>query len=48
MNKFLAPPLAICILGLIACSPKTEQTIDEASELEVIDVLFCAEKINYP
>ena len=44
MNKFLAPPLAICILGLIACSPKTEQTIDEASELEVIDVLFCAEK----
>ena len=44
MNKFLAPPLAICILGLIACSQKTEQTIDEVSELEVIDVLFCAEK----
>ena len=44
MNKLLAPSLGICILGLIACSTKTEQTIDVASELEVIDVLFCAEK----
>ena len=44
MNKLLAPSLGICILGLIACSTKTEQTMDVASELEVIDVLFCAEK----
>jgi len=44
LNKFLASPLAICILVLTACSPKTEQTINEISELEVIDVLFCAEK----
>ena len=44
MNKLLASPLAICILGLTACSPKTEQTMNEISELEVIDVLFCAEK----
>ena len=44
MNKLLASPLAICILVLTACSPKTEQTMNETSELEVIDVLFCAEK----
>ena len=44
MNKLLAPSLGIFILGLIACSPKTEQTIDVTSDLEVIDVLFCAEK----
>ena len=44
MNKLLAPSLGIFLLGLIACSPKTEQTIDVTSDLEVIDVLFCAEK----
>ena len=44
MNKLLAPSLGICILGLIACSPKTEQTMDERSSLEVIDVLFCAKE----
>ena len=44
MNKLLATPLAICILVLTACSPKKEQSINEVSELEVIDVLFCAEK----
>ena len=44
MNKLLAPSLGIFLLGLIACSPKTEQTMDVTSDLEVIDVLFCAEK----
>ena len=44
MNKLLASPLAICILVLTACSPKKEQTINEVSDLEVIDVLFCAKK----
>ena len=44
MNKLLAPSLGIFLLGLISCSPKTEQTIDVTSDLEVIDVLFCAEK----
>ena len=44
MNKLLAPSLGIFILGLIACSPKTEQTMDVTSELDIIGVLFCAEK----
>ena len=41
MNKLLAPSLGIFLLGLIACSPKTEKKMDLTSKL---DVLFCAEK----
>ena len=34
----------ICILSLIGCSTKKEQTVDNSSELKMIDVLFCGKK----
>tara|TARA_B100002019_G_C21112216_1_gene518999 strand:+ start:254 stop:742 length:489 start_codon:yes stop_codon:yes gene_type:complete len=44
MKKFLVPTFMICILGLIGCSPKKQETMDDASELEEIVVLFCGKK----